>query len=288
MESSHKKYDEKTNEVYKKWLGLSNFFAEKIEPTTLPNALQNFEQLISVLPSISGLRVIELGCGSGIFCKSILDSYSSLIDEYTLVDISDVMVDIAKKRLEDHIANGKCKLNFHVLSIDDLHSIPSGAYDLAISNYCIHLTAYPHKAFLEAKRVLKPEGYLTASVLGNYRNSQRFRTMVESAEEMGLFDPQPHVLEQFQFGSEDLLSQAGEKAGFKLIYSHVFYDLAPVGDNFGYEVIRNHRPLLNSKMTEDEAKKIGELYEQKLKSETGESRTMKTMGVYAIFKKVEH
>lgn len=288
MESTDKKYDEKTAEIHKKWVSLSNYFAEKIEPSTLPNALQNFEQLISVLPSIGGLKLIELGCGSGLFCKNILENYSSLISEYTLVDISDIMVDLAKQRLQDHIADGKHKLSFHVLSIDDLSSIPSGEYDLAISNYCIHLTAYPDRAFAEARRVLKPQGYLTASVLGDFRQSQRFRVMVESAEELNLFNPQPHVLEQFQFGSEELLSQAGQKAGFKVIYTQVFYDLAQVGDDFGYETIKNHRPLLNSNMTEDEMKKLGEMYEQRLKKETGEERKMQTMGVYAIFQKTDH
>jgi len=143
MENTGKMYDEKTAEVQKKWLGLSNYFAEKVEPTTLPNALQNFEQLISVLPSIGGLKLIELGCGSGLFCKHILDNYASLITEYTLVDISDIMIDLAKQRLQDYVSSGKQKMSFYVLSVDDLHSIPSGEYDLAIANYCIHLAAYP-------------------------------------------------------------------------------------------------------------------------------------------------
>jgi len=85
-----------------------------------------------------------------------------------------------------------------------------------------------------------------------------------------------------------LLSQAGQKAGFKVVYTHLFYDLDPVGDHFGYEVIKAHKPLLNSDMTEDQLKKLGDLYEKNLKKEMGEEQKLRTMGVYAIFQKTEH
>ncbi len=52
------------------------------------------------LSEFESLDVLEIGCGTGRNTEYLVEKYSSKIHRYTAVDISDGMMDKAKKKLE--------------------------------------------------------------------------------------------------------------------------------------------------------------------------------------------
>jgi ubiquinone/menaquinone biosynthesis C-methylase UbiE len=141
---------------------ISGYFVQEVEPVTCVKSLENFSEVLKIISKgDKKLKIIEIGGGSGIFCKAVLDTFPSLVEEYALVDISEVMVEFAQERLKEYLKQTEnFKLSIHLLSMEDLNTISDKHYDIVISNYCIHLVENPAKAFTEVKRVLKPDGNL--------------------------------------------------------------------------------------------------------------------------------
>jgi ArsR family transcriptional regulator len=92
----------------------------------------------------------DLGCGAG----HITDALAPCVAKVIAVDESGPMLDVAKRRLEEH-ANVELRVGtIEVLPIDD------GTLDAAVLFLVAHFITDPSKVMHEVRRVLKPGGRL--------------------------------------------------------------------------------------------------------------------------------
>lgn len=108
--------------------------------------------LRSLLPSIQGASVIDIGCGFGDFCRFASASGASRI---LGVDPSEKMLGVARdqaKPREQYIIG-----SFESLSVNE-------RFDLAVSSLALHYVKDMRKAFQNVARVLKPGGFFAFSL----------------------------------------------------------------------------------------------------------------------------
>jgi len=151
-------YD-KIGEWYHKHRGKGkNFFNSYVEmPTTL-----------SFLKNVKGKKVLDIGCGSGIYAK-ILKRRGAKV---TGVDISKTLLRIAEKEVKG--------VDFHYASI---HKLPfkKNSFDIALSALMLNYVGNWDKAFKEVNRVLKKGGVYVFSI-ANPLFSVRERTNINNKE----------------------------------------------------------------------------------------------------------
>ena len=98
----------------------------------------------AALPKLGGLKVISIGCGSGVDARWLKDNGAS---EVTGVDISEKLIEIAKNNNPD--------IEFRVMDMERL-DFNDSSFDLAYSSLAIHYTEDWTIPLKEAYRVLKP------------------------------------------------------------------------------------------------------------------------------------
>jgi ubiquinone/menaquinone biosynthesis C-methylase UbiE len=110
---------------------------------------------------VSGSRILELGCGSGKLWLSNLDQIGSDW-QITLSDFSAGMLQEA----QENLAHGQHHFAFQVI---DAQSIPfdDASLDVVIANHMLYHVPNRSKALAEIRRILKKDGRLYASTVGN-------------------------------------------------------------------------------------------------------------------------
>ena len=124
---------------------------------------------MSLLPSVDGKKLLEVGCGNGVQSLYLHAKYSP--GHISAIDLNDCNIDIARKEAEKKGIKGI------IFQIDDAHhltTIESNTMDFVINiESAFH---YPDKTqFLrQMHRVLKPEGaFVIADILTrNIRNKR--------------------------------------------------------------------------------------------------------------------
>jgi ubiquinone/menaquinone biosynthesis C-methylase UbiE len=100
----------------------------------------------SELPSLNGLDVISIGCGSGVDTKWLADNGAKSV---VGIDISEGLLNIAKRNYQE--------LGFQEMDMEHL-DFPSESFDLAYSSLAIHYVDDWTQSLKEAHRILKPNG----------------------------------------------------------------------------------------------------------------------------------
>lgn len=114
----------------------------------LYNALYERPSLLSMLPSVKGSSILDLGCGSGIYAKELLKRGATV----TAIDSSIEMVSIVKSDL------GK-KLKVYAQDLNKgLPLEKSKKFDVVVSPLVIHYIKDLQSLFIEIARVLKAGG----------------------------------------------------------------------------------------------------------------------------------
>ncbi|HVC36564.1 MAG TPA: class I SAM-dependent methyltransferase [Candidatus Dormibacteraeota bacterium] len=98
------------------------------------------------LPSLNGLEVISIGCGSGVDARWLSDNGAKKV---VGIDISSGLLDIAKKNHPD--------IEFHEMDMEQL-AFPDESFDLAYSSLAIHYVDDWTVPLKEAYRILRPDG----------------------------------------------------------------------------------------------------------------------------------
>ncbi|KAJ5970419.1 polyketide synthase/peptide synthetase [Penicillium vulpinum] len=105
------------------------------------------------------LNILEIGAGTGGATKGILKQIAGKFDSYTFTDISSGFFDTAKERFTGHAE----KMVFKVLDIETdpiQQGYKAQTYDLVVASFVLHATVNLEKTMNNARRLLKPGGYL--------------------------------------------------------------------------------------------------------------------------------
>lgn len=115
----------------------------------------------------SANAVFEFGCGPGRLARKIFDEELPPAARYVAVDVSPVMVALARRRLSNEVDSGRCE----VLLTDGDPCAPevrcqaAGAFDAVVCTYVLDLLAEEDAlaVLAEAWRMLRPGGRLCIS-----------------------------------------------------------------------------------------------------------------------------
>lgn len=111
------------------------------------------------LRSEQGLgNVIEFGCGTGFFTKALAGNATHLF----ATDLSDEMLEVAKRRLKD--------LKNVTVQKDDCEdaSFPPQCFDTVFLANVIHTIARPQRALGECRRILRENGLILITCYTDY------------------------------------------------------------------------------------------------------------------------
>jgi len=137
------------------------------------------DQLMSYLPgNIHGMHVLDLGCGTGYVTKQLLKRGANV----TCIDISPVMLDIARCSLGSHNVNYICA---------DAENMPveDNVFDVVISSLVLQWCNDLSMSFNEIKRVMKPHGigYFTTLLSDSLHELRWAWSQVDEYQHVNMF-----------------------------------------------------------------------------------------------------
>lgn len=118
------------------------------------NALLERPSTMAMLDNLSGKRVIDMGCGSGIYTEWFL---TQGVESATCIDASTDMVELVKAKMGDQV-------NAYVQDLSlGLPNEADNSADVIVCPLVLHYIDDLKPVFQEVYRVLKPEGYMVLS-----------------------------------------------------------------------------------------------------------------------------
>ena len=127
----------------------------------------NNPAFFSMLGSIEGMRIIDIGCGEGYNTRKLAERGASVVG----VDISEKLIEAASE-LE---AKQQLGIEYHQISGDDLSMFADKSFDAVVSTMALMDFGNLASCVAEAWRVLKDEGFFQFSVLHPCVNVSTFR-----------------------------------------------------------------------------------------------------------------
>lgn len=130
-----------------------NEYKEMRETKVNANELIEIPTIKSMLPSIKGKRILDLGCGNGSMSKHFIEQGA----EYVLaLDISENMIEEAKEKNNDK------KIKYAVLGMEEISSIKE-KFDLVFSSLAFHYIEDFTKLTSDINSLLNNNGILLFS-----------------------------------------------------------------------------------------------------------------------------
>ena len=142
-----------------KSLGEQNYeqFAKRYakQVVTQPfNALFERPSTLSLLPEVKGLRVLDAGCGSGVYSEWLADNGAEVV----AIDVTPAFVELAGQLLGDRATVLRADLTRRLDFAED------ASFDVVLSSLVLHYIEDWQPVFDEFYRILKPGGVLVFSV----------------------------------------------------------------------------------------------------------------------------
>ena len=131
---------------------LADAYAEHID-TKPHNAHYDRPAMLSLLPDVEGLRILDAGCGPGAYAEALVQRGAQV----TACDISERMLELAAARLGTSV-DLKC-----IDLTQPLKMFDSAEFDLVNAALCLDYIEDWRSLFAEFYRVTKPIGYLLFS-----------------------------------------------------------------------------------------------------------------------------
>jgi malonyl-CoA O-methyltransferase len=138
------------------------------------------ERLARLLPPFAAPRVLELGCGTGLFSRHLLARYP---------DGTFVFTDLAPSMLE------QCRLNVNGLGkrvgfevMDAARPTAEGPFDLIAMSMTLHWLADPEAALTTLRKRLAAEGVLVFATLGHESFPEWREALFAQGLPIGLLD----------------------------------------------------------------------------------------------------
>lgn len=134
---------------------------------TLPhNAYYERPAVLSLLPSVAGLNVLDAGCGSGWYAEYLVEHGATV----TAVDVSPKLVTLTKARLGNRVQVLQADLGRPLDFADD------DIFDLVLCPLVMHYLKDWKAVFVEFHRLLKGSGVLLLSTHHPFMDFQLFET----------------------------------------------------------------------------------------------------------------
>lgn len=132
---------------------LAEAYAAAVE-TKPHNALYERPATLSLLPEMSGKKILDAGCGPGIYSERLIKNGAKV----TAIDASPKMIELAKKRLgtsaDVRLADMSEPLDF----------LKSESFDIVLSPLVLDYIEDWRGTFAEFYRLLRPSGHFIFSV----------------------------------------------------------------------------------------------------------------------------
>jgi SAM-dependent methyltransferase len=128
------------------------------------NAEYERPAVLSVLPSLAGLNVLDAGCGSGWYAEYCAEQGAQV----TAFDITPKMVELTRARLGDRAIVLRAGLH------EPLDFAADNYFDLVLSPLALHYIEHWEPTLREFRRVLKPGGILVFSTHHPFADYQLF------------------------------------------------------------------------------------------------------------------
>lgn len=120
----------------------------------------DFEPLVKQLGHrYPRMKICEIGAGTGGTTKAVLSALGDQYTSYTYTDISAGFFEEAKAKFSQHAS----RMTFKTLNIEKdpaEQGFEQGSFDLVVSSNCLHATKTLHETLSNARRLLRPGGYL--------------------------------------------------------------------------------------------------------------------------------
>jgi len=188
---------------------LADAYAAHID-TKPHNAYYDRPATLSLLPDVRGMRVLDAGCGSGVYAEWLLDHGADVV----ALDASPKMVEFTRRRTQ-----GRAQV--HVADLGaPLDMLDSAAFDLVLSPLVMEYIRDWRATFAEFHRVLRPGGLLVVSVqhpfsdFTYYRSKRYFEVEAVQAEWKG-FTPVRVRMPCYRRSMEETLNPFAD-AGFRI------------------------------------------------------------------------
>jgi len=165
---------------------LADRYAELVE-TKAHNAYYERPAMLSLLPDVEGRRVLDAGCGPGVYAELLLDRGAEVV----CVDGSESMVELAAKRLGDRARVVRADLGAPLEFLDD------ASFDVVLGALVIDYLWDWRSLLAEFHRVLRVGGTFLFSVEHPFSDfSQRhmanyFDTEIVECTWRGFVEPVP-------------------------------------------------------------------------------------------------
>ena len=132
---------------------LADEYSARID-TKAHNAYYERPATLSLLPDVRGLRVLDAGCGPGIYAQILVDRGAQVV----ALDANPKMVTFARARLGESVQVIQASLENPLSFFED------ESFDLVVAPLVMDYVRDWRFTFSEFQRVLKPDGILVFSI----------------------------------------------------------------------------------------------------------------------------
>jgi malonyl-CoA O-methyltransferase len=139
------------------------------------------ERLARLLPPLTAPRVLELGCGTGLFSRHLLSRYPD--GRFLFTDLAPSMVEKCRMNLAG--AGGK-RVSFDIM--DAARPTADGPFDLIAMSMTLHWLADPEAALATLRQRLAPNGVLVFATIGGKSFPEWRDALVTQGLPIGILD----------------------------------------------------------------------------------------------------
>jgi malonyl-CoA O-methyltransferase len=149
------------------------------------------DKLASFLPELESPRVLELGCGTGLFSRHLVKRYPR--GSFVLTDVAPAMIAECRRNLAPA---GTAHTSFEVMDAGEAGG--HAELDLIVSSMTLHWLADPVASVERLRQFLAPTGLLLYATLGTDSFAEWRAVLARQGLASGLADiyPLPGVIEE--------------------------------------------------------------------------------------------
>ena len=137
-------------------------WASRYDEEDNPLALIEGPAILEACGDVAGLRVLDVGCGTGRHSLPLIQAGASVVG----LDFSPEMLTVARRRAQSHLdATGSARAEFHQHALREPFPFADQSFDLVIMGLVVEHVADLAAVMREAFRVLKYGGRCLVSAL---------------------------------------------------------------------------------------------------------------------------